>query len=369
MSEPLDPRDPSGRGSGPPDVSAAAERARRQLREDYKQLRSQIQEWSVGDDAGAGPDAGAAFRRKARMSLAALGLTAAVAAAAANFGLNGGRTPKQGAGSASLPSPEPRTGAIAAGRRATPGAPRRTPPGLFAAVSPGLRLGPLGSGEGNSPAASPSLNGPTPVFAAAHPVPEGGIGASGGNGDHGQPVRPPHSPVSPQPEAQPVAYSPPAPPAGGAGTGAGEGPAAAPGSPVEGSNSNGEGSLGGSGAKPVTSVVEPQPSGEEGNGLGKGHVNSQGAGHDGGSPGKGHVKYDGGGQTEEAGTAPEPPVHHAGGHGHSAGPAAVKHPAPPPAPPAPPSPPGPGAGPGSAGGPGKSGEAHGKASAPGQLKK
>lgn len=363
VSEPLDPRDPSGGGSGSPEISAAAERARKQLREDFTKLRAEIDQGFGEDDSGGGPLAGAGFRRKARISLAALALTAAVAAAAANFALNGGRTSKEGGASVPPPSPEPEAGGITAGL----GSPRAPSPGtptqFLSVVAPGLQFGPLGS-NGGFPSGSPSFGGPTPVVVVGNPVPLGARGPRGGDVASADPVRLPSSATSPQPEtAQPLAYSPPPPPAEGANSGDNGNP----GSGRGGNPGNGEGTGGhrGPGEKPVASAAGPQASGSEGNGLGKGHTKAQGEGHDGGSPGKGHQKYDGGEQVEEAGHGgPESQAQDPGGHNHATGRGGGRHPAaaPPPAPtppaPAPPS--------GSSGGPGNG---NGKANAPGQLKK
>ena len=116
MNEPVDPRDPSPPGPGSREISAAAERAREQLREEFEQLRVEIEGLNAEDEASGadGPPSRAGFRGRARASLAVLALTAAVAAAAANFALNGGRTPKDGSVSVPPPSREPEPGVITA---------------------------------------------------------------------------------------------------------------------------------------------------------------------------------------------------------------------------------------------------------------
>ena len=66
--------------------------AREQLREEFEQLRGEIEGLGAEESGGGDPPSGGGFRDRARASLAVLALTAAVAAAAGTFALNGGRT-------------------------------------------------------------------------------------------------------------------------------------------------------------------------------------------------------------------------------------------------------------------------------------
>src|SRR6185295_7922014 len=95
------------------EISSAAERAREHLREDFEQLRAEI-EGDVEESPGGSSPAGGGSRNKAWASFAAFALAAAVAAAAANFALNGGRTSKDGSVSVPPSSSQPEPGAITA---------------------------------------------------------------------------------------------------------------------------------------------------------------------------------------------------------------------------------------------------------------
>lgn len=387
VSEPPDPRDPSGFGPDSPEISAAAERARQQIREEFKRLRDEIHEQCAEDGSGDVPS-GTGFRHRARLSLAALALSAAVAAAAANFALHGGRSSKEGDASLPQPSPAPEAGAIAAAPESPRAPGPQAPLHFLSGVAPGVLFERLGS-TGSSPAKDAVLEGPTPAFVVGNPVPAGQPGGADGGVGNSSPVRqhPTPTPASPPPEApQALAYSPPPPAPDGASVGDGGNPASGPdhggdaaggrghgGGAAHGAEGEGRRGGGGSGGKTAAAVVDPEASGGAGNGLGKGHVNAQGKGHDGASPGKGHQKYDNG-DVPEQGTpggqgSPGPDF---GSHGHVHGPRGAKHPAP--APPASvPAPPAPAPPSGSGGGPGKSQEDHGngngKIDAPGQLKK
>jgi hypothetical protein len=57
--EPLDPPDLSPSGPGSREISAAAERAREQLREEFEQLRVEIEELDTEESSGDGPPVGA----------------------------------------------------------------------------------------------------------------------------------------------------------------------------------------------------------------------------------------------------------------------------------------------------------------------
>src|SRR4051794_11428704 len=97
VSDPLDPRD-----------------AREKLRAEFEQLRAEIGDLRGKDDgADAGPGG---LRGRARAAVAVLALSAAVAAAAGNFALNGGRTPKDGSVSV------PRSSSVPAASGPEPGA-------------------------------------------------------------------------------------------------------------------------------------------------------------------------------------------------------------------------------------------------------
>ena len=155
--EPLDPSGLSPSGPGSREISAAAERAREQLREEFEQLRAEIEELDAEESSGEGPPFGAGFRGRARASLAVLALTTAVAAAAANFALNGGRTPKEGGASVPQTSGEPEPGVVTADR----GNAETAFPAL-SLIPPGLQIGTLVSNAGIPSAGSP-FTGPSPV--------------------------------------------------------------------------------------------------------------------------------------------------------------------------------------------------------------
>src|SRR6478672_994711 len=173
VSEPLDP---FRGGGGSEEISAAADRARKQLREDFEQLREEIGEPPGEDAGGGGQPPGPGLRGKARATVAALALTAAVATAATNFALNGGRSSKDGGVSAPQPLPEGEAGGITAavGSAETQGPLGRAqlPSPL---IGPGLRLGALTSSGGNSGTVPPfgtlPSNGPKTVFVVGQPLP------------------------------------------------------------------------------------------------------------------------------------------------------------------------------------------------------
>ena len=136
------------------------EHAREQLREEFEQLRGEIEELHAEEGGGDGPLSGGGFG-KARASLAVLALTAAIAAAAGNFALNGGRTPKDGSVSIPPPSIEPEPGVITAGRgSAEPSS------SLLSLIGPGLQTGILGS-NASPPSTAPPGIGPSPLFVVA----------------------------------------------------------------------------------------------------------------------------------------------------------------------------------------------------------
>ena len=64
---------------------------REQLRGEFEQLRGEIEGLGAEQSGGGDPPSGGGFRDRARASLAVLALTAAVAAAAGTFALNGGQ--------------------------------------------------------------------------------------------------------------------------------------------------------------------------------------------------------------------------------------------------------------------------------------
>src|SRR6476469_4093441 len=210
VSAPLDPRDPFSGGSGSEEISAAADRARKQLREDFEQLRTEIGEHPAEEAGGGGQPPRPGLRNKARATVAALALTAAVATAATNFALNGGRSPKDGGVSAPQPSPEGEAGGITA---SVGGAETRGPQSRaelpFPLSGPGLRLGALTSSGGNSGTVPPfgtlPSNGPKTVFVVGQPLPVGGNGPRGGATTPAAPPAP-----APTPTPTPTDIPPPA---------------------------------------------------------------------------------------------------------------------------------------------------------------
>jgi hypothetical protein len=353
VSEPLHPRSPSGSGS--PKISASADRAREQLREEFGQLRAEIGGLSPEQSGAEG--SGSGFGR-VRGSLAVLALSAAVAAAVANFALHGGRTSKSGnvsgvSGAPPLPEPGPAliTADLASPHDSFP---------VLALIAPGLRTETLGPNGGLQGAGAPS-GGPSTVFVVGKPVPVGGQGSpsedvTGAHPVSRAPTPPPQAPQAPAPAAPESRGDTPPPPGASGGGNLGDG------NPGGGGPGNGPGhEKPGDGGGSSTAAA-----GGPGNGLGKGHIKGQGKGHDGGSPGKGHEKDPGVGEIAPSGGENEGPGGHGGGKNPAAPPAA-----PPPAPSAEPAPPAPGYG--SNGNHGKSGEEHGKgqgkATAPGQAGK
>jgi hypothetical protein len=339
MNEPLDPRE--------------------QLRKEFEQLRVEISELGTEQSAGGDPPSGGGFRGRARASLAALALTAAVAAAAGNFALNGGRTSKDGSVSVPPPSngPEPVVSTVDRGS-AEPSL------SLLSVIGPGLQAGILGSNAGLPGGSSPTT-GPSPVFVVGDPISGSVHGSRGGdvnNADsvgHSPAPTPTPLPPEPEPHEPTLAFSPPPAPAGGTGGGPGNGE-----EPGEGGQSGEGGGQSGEGGHTASPALEEDDSG--GGGEGKGHIKAKGKGH-GGSQGKGHEKDPEGGEVVESDSGGNgSPAHHPGGHGRGKGRGAAP-PAPPP-PPADPGPPPPAPGP--KGSPGKSEDAgHGKSTAPGQVGK
>jgi hypothetical protein len=379
MGEPPDPRDPSPSEPGSGEVSAAAQRAREQVREEFEGLRAEIEDLHA-EDGGDGPPVAGGFGDRARASAAVLALTAAIAAAAANFALNGGRTPTDGSVSIPPTSGEPEPGVITADRGSA-----EAPFPLLSLIAPGLQIDTLGSNAA-PPGAGP---GPSPLFVVGKPVPVSGHGSPGEDVGGADPVvqspTPTKSPTptapAPEPDApQQLAYSPPAGggPGDGGDSGGGPGDGAAtskgPGDGGKGPKKGGKGpggkpSNGGAGGNAGT------PGGGGGNGLGKGHIKAKGKGH-GESPGKGHEKDQGGGGVVEGGSGGKGSPgnksgsHGHGGHGHGGVPGGG--PPTPTAAPADPGPPEHGPDSGSDGDPGKSGNpgnGHGDSSAPGQSGK
>jgi hypothetical protein len=329
--------------------------AREQLREEFEQLRGEIEGLGAEKDGGGDPPSGGGFRDRARASLAVLALTAAVAAAAGNFALNGGRTPKDGSVHVPPPSNEPEAGVTTADRGSA-----KPSPSLLSLIGPGLQTDILASNAG-LPGAPPPSAGPSPLFVVGDPVSVSVHGARGGNVAGGDPVghSPGHSPAptptpsAPEPEPHPtqVAFSPPPAPVGGAGGGPGNGEVPSDG-PGEGGNP------GDGGHTAVTTVEEDQAGGEDEGPPAKGHVKAKGKGH-GESPGKGHEKDQGGGEVAVTVTGDEGSQddHPGGGHGRGKGRGGGAPPATPPS--AEPGPP-PGEGPDTG---------HGKSTAPGQVGK
>jgi hypothetical protein len=321
---------------GSREISAAAERAREQLREEFEQLRVEIEELDAEESSGDGRPFGAGFRGRARASLAVLALTTAVAAAAANFALNGGRTPKDGGASVPQTSSEPEPGVVAAERGST-----ETAFPALSLIAPGLQTDALGSLIG-LPSAGPPFTGPSPVFVVGGPVPVSVHRSQGEEVAGANPVghSPPATPPVSEPHAPQELTSLP-PPAPGGGPGGGGNPG------------NGEvrdNGLGGGGKG-------PGDGGKPGNGYG--HIKTNGKGH-GGSPGKGHEKDQSGGEVAEGGYGDNgSPGKDPGGHGHGHGGSHGGGPPPATAAPADPGPPAGGPGSDSNGNPGK-GESHGK---------
>jgi hypothetical protein len=288
VSPPRDPRDPTPLDSSSPEISDAAERARQLLREEFQELRTDIEALSGGDGRFGG-----GFRGKARASLAVLALTAAVAAAAVNFALNDERSPKDGSVSVPPPSGEPDTPTmIAVGEGAA-----AAPFSFFSLLAPGLQTGVFGPspglpGEGLPPA------GPGPQFVVGDLQPASGApgeDVGGASPVHGSPAHrlppPASTPATPDAPQQFASLPPPPPPPGGPGggegpgNGGGEGPGNGGGGAGPGNGGGGEGP--GNGGGPGNG---PDPAKDHGDrGLGKGHIKARGKGH-GGSPGKGHEK-------------------------------------------------------------------------------
>ncbi len=210
MSAPLDPRDPFSTGRGSQEISAAAERARKKLREDFDRLRAEIEEQGAEESPGGDPAGVSGFRSKAGAALAVFALTAAVAAAAAHFALNGGRASRES--SVSVPSPPSGTeaGATTAGR----GRPLFSSP-LLTAVAPGLQIEALGPNGGLPFSAASPITGPAPLFVVGGLLPVGRQGLPGGEVAGASPVgrSPRTTPLLPEPHApQQLAYEPPPPP-------------------------------------------------------------------------------------------------------------------------------------------------------------
>src|SRR6187431_2729331 len=131
--------------------------AREKLREEFEQLRVEIEGLDAEERGGGDPSSGGRFRDRARASLAVLALTAAVAAAAGNFALNGGRTPKDGSVSVPPLPNGPQPDVIKADRgSAEPSL------SLLSLLGPGLQTDILGSNAG-LPGAGHST-GSSPVF-------------------------------------------------------------------------------------------------------------------------------------------------------------------------------------------------------------
>jgi hypothetical protein len=388
MNGPFDPRDPFG----PEEVSAAARRAREQVRGEFEELRAELDLQAEGPD-GEVPLVAGGFRRRARASVALLALTGAIAAAAANFALNGGRTPT-GGNVLRPPSTEGPEAAVIGGDEgsAEGGFP------ILSLIPPSLQIGAPEALAGSPPPAPGA--GPSPLFVVGKPVPVGGqratgehVGGADSVGSAPQPAPPP--PTSEPHAPQELAFSPP-PPAvegepqsGGHGGGheGGPGDGGHGGGPGDGGHGGGSGGgvtsegpeVGkgpgkgwGPGGKPgngggSTGAAEGGP----GNGLGKGHLKGNGKGH-GESSGKGHEKDPSSGGVVESGPGAggeipgddsgakenpghggkENPGHGSGGKGHDAGP---PPPTAPPPPPAESGPPGHASDPGSNGAPGNSG--------------
>jgi hypothetical protein len=378
---PLDPRDPSPSDLGSGEISAAAEQAREQLRGEFEQLRVEI--GGLDAEASSGePPVGGGFRSRARASLAVLALTAAVAAAAANFALNGGRTPNAGSVSVPPTSPESEPGVITADR----GSAEKAFP-LLSLIPPGLQVDTLDSSAGLAGAGAP-FTGPSPLFVVGEPVPVGAHGSPGEDVGGSDPVgRSPKPSPEPSPTASPTpsptstpplaAADPPqqvgssSPPAPGGGPGGdadpgddpddGKVPASGPGDGGEDPDDGGKPGHGGGNSG--------NSGGGGGDGVGNGHIKARGKGH-GGSSGNGHEKDQGGGEVADTGSGDTgSPGASAGGRGRGKKKGA---PAPVTETPAPPSPPVGGPPSGSNGTSGKSedhGNGHGKSTAPGQVGK
>jgi hypothetical protein len=353
VNESFDPGDPSRSGPGPREISDAAQQARERLREEFEQLRVEIEELGDGESGADDPRFSGGFWGRARTSVAVLALGAAIAAAAGNFALNGGRTLKDGSVSVSPPSNEPEPGVVASGRGGA-----EPPSSLLSLIGPGLQTGILGS-NAIPPSAAPPVTGPAPLFVVGDPVPASGHGSRGGDVGGADPVRqsptPTPTPPAPEPDTPPLALSPPPPPAGGAGGGQGSGEV--PGD---------DGKPGGGGNTAATLGEDPGDAGGEGEGPpAKGHVKAQGKGH-GGSSGKGHEKDQDAGEVADSG--PDDDNGNSGhgpkgpGRGGSRGGGPPTATPPPPGPP----PPGPDGNPGKGVGPDPG---HGKGTAPGQSGK
>src|SRR5690348_9891143 len=140
VSDPLNPRDPSSSASEK--ISAAADRARKQLREDFHRLRAEIGEPPAGDTGDRGQPSGPGRRSRAGAAVAALALTAAIATAATSFALNGGSSQKDAG--ALVPEHSPGGEAAGVGGAEARGSGSR-PHLLSAAAGPGLGHGTIAS--------------------------------------------------------------------------------------------------------------------------------------------------------------------------------------------------------------------------------
>jgi hypothetical protein len=332
--------------------------AREQLREEFEQLRGEIRGLGGEQGGGGDPPSGGGFRHRARASLAVLALSAAVAAAAGTFGLNGGRTSRDGSVSVPPSSSEPEPGVTTADRGSAG-------PSPFSLVGSGLLTDILGSNAELHGAGHPST-GQSALFVVGDPISASGHGSPGGQVKNADPIG--HSPAAtatpgptppapaPEPHEPSLAFSPPPAPAGGAvgGPGGGEVP--------------GDGGQSGDGGHTAAPALEEDDAGggHGGPGKGLGHIKAKGKGHDGGSPGKGHEKDQEGGEvvvvSDSGDSAPEDsPAGHGHGHGQAKGKGRGG---------GPPTPPPPGPGPKGNAGSGEGPDAgHGKSTAPGQVGK
>ncbi len=274
MSPPRDRPDPPS-GGGKQEISAAAERGRDRVRKQFQELRVEIEELQAQEGGGDDRVAGG-FWTAARTSAALLALSAAIAAAAVNFGLNGARSPKEGSITVPPRPGQPQPGVIGVGGESS-----ATPPTFLSRIAPGLQIGTFAA----LPGAGLPSQGPSTQLVVAETAP---VGAH----------RSPRQEVA---SADPVSQAPtPTPSAPLA-----EAPQDPPSSPLATTGDDGDGG----GKKPpkdVTTAARPDRDDEglqgkdHGKGHGKGHAGSPGKGHA-GSPGKGHAESPGKGHAESPG--------------------------------------------------------------------
>jgi hypothetical protein len=259
VSAPHDPRDPSNS----PEISAAADRARERLREEFEQLRAGIEEMRAKQSSGDGGPSlfGDGLQGRVLASLAVLMLTAAVALAIVNFTFHQGRSLKDGIVRVPPKPHDPQPGV-----KITPdGGPAEARPPLLSLVAPGLQKGIFGPDVGLVPNAAPDTAPSSALFVVSNSLPVSGNGSPGQDVAGAGPVHEAPTPTAPEPspEAPPqFAYLPP--------------------DDDRGDDDDGSDDHGGGGDD-----SDDDRGGGKRMGYGKGHIKARGKGH-GGSEGRGH---------------------------------------------------------------------------------